>query len=119
MLNFTLDILTIGFLIFGVFFMFVAAFGLLRLPDVYHRMHAATKGVTLGISGLMIAAAIQHAQAHDANVINIISNVVLVIMFQFIANPVGSHLLAKAAKLDNAPTWEGQIADEEHNPVSE
>ena len=38
---------------------------------------------------------------------------------QFIANPVGSHLLAKAAKLDNAPTWEGQIADEEHNPVSE
>jgi multisubunit Na+/H+ antiporter MnhG subunit len=40
-------------------------------------------------------------------------------MFQFIANPVGSHLLAKAAKLDNCPVWEGQIADEEHDPVSE
>ena len=118
MLNFILDLLVIAFLLFGIFFMFVAAFGLIRLPDVYHRMHAATKGVTLGISGLIIAAALHHAQAPDANVINIITKVILVILFQFIANPVGSHLLAKAAKLDNAPVWDRQIADEAHNPVA-
>lgn len=118
MLNLLLDILVIVFLLFGIFFMFVAAFGLIRLPDMYHRMHAATKGVTLGISGLMIAAALHHAQAPDANVIKILTEVVLVIMFQFIANPVGSHLLAKAAKLDNCPVWEGQIGDEEHEPYT-
>ena len=118
MLNFILDLLVIFFLLAGIFFMFVAAFGLIRLPDIYHRMHAATKGVTLGISGLMIAAAIHHAQAPDANVVNIITNVFLVILFQFIANPVGSHLLAKAAKLDNAPIWDGVLSDEEHDPVN-
>lgn len=118
MVKLIFDILIIAFLLFGMFFMFVAAFGLLRLPDLYHRMHAATKGVTLGISGLIIAAAIHHAQLPDANVIKILTEVVLVIMFQFIANPVGSHLLAKAAKLDNCPVWEGQLSDEEHDPVN-
>jgi len=118
MLNFILDILVIFFLLSGVFFMFVAALGLIRLPDIYHRMHAATKGVTLGISGLIIAAAIHHAQAPDANVVNIITKVILVILFQFIANPIGSHLLAKAAKMDDCPVWEKQLSDEEHDPIA-
>ncbi|MBL4701996.1 MAG: monovalent cation/H(+) antiporter subunit G [Phycisphaeraceae bacterium] len=118
MADIILDLFVIFFLLCGIFFMFVAAIGLLRLPDMYHRMHAATKGVTLGLSSLIVAAAIHHAQAPNANVINIITKVILVILFQFIANPIGSHLLAKAAKMDGCPVWDKQLSDEEHDPVT-
>ena len=33
-------------------------------------------------------------------------------MFQFVANPVGAHLLAKAAHMDMTPNWAGTLSDE-------
>jgi len=107
------DLLTVFFLAFGVFFMMVGALGLVRLPDVYHRMHAATKGVTLGVSGMMLAAAFA-TTTHDgaAPSYQLITTVALVIMFQFVANPVGAHMLSKAAHLDGCPLWEGTCGDE-------
>jgi len=114
-----LDLITVAFIICGVFFMFLAALGLVRMPDVYHRMHAATKGVTLGVVGLLIAGALALSTHPDANIVNIVTKVVLVITFQFIANPVGAHMLAKAAKADNAPIWSGNLSDEERSPYSD
>ena len=40
----------------GAFFAFAAAIGVLRLPDLYSRMHAASKAGTVG-SGLLLLAA--------------------------------------------------------------
>ncbi len=113
MLNTILISMTIVALIIGTFFMFVAAVGLVRMPDIYHRMHAATKGVTLGMMGLLIGAAIFFAMQPGANIINILTKVFLVIIFQFIANPVGAHLLSKAAKIDHAPRWHNYLSDEQ------
>lgn len=107
-----LDVVSIAFFIFGLFFMSVGALGLIRLPDFYNRMHAATKCVTLGITGLLIGGAIVLAQDAHANPIGIITTVALVIVFQFIANPVGAHLLAKAAHLDGCPTGKETLDDE-------
>lgn len=107
-----LDVLTTLFLIFGVFFMCLAAVGVVRLPDFYHRMHAATKGVTLGIMGILVASMFCLSTHPDVSVINIVTKVALVILFQFVANPVGAHLLSKAAHLDNCPQWEGTLSDE-------
>jgi monovalent cation/proton antiporter MnhG/PhaG subunit len=42
----------------GTFFITVSSVGLLRLPDVYGRLHAVTKGSTLGIAGILAAAAL-------------------------------------------------------------
>lgn len=110
--NFIFDCFTIFFLLFGMFFMTVAALGLLRMPDFYHRMHAATKGVTLGLSGLLLAGAFQMLQQHDVTPLAVITRFMLAITFIFIANPVGAHLLAKAAHKDNCPMWEGTLSDE-------
>lgn len=107
-----LDLLTVAALLFGLFFMTVGAVGLLRLPDFYHRVHAASKGVTLGITGLLIAAMFNLSTHEDATPINFITKVVLVILFQFVANPVGAHLLAKAAHLDGCYKWPGTLSDE-------
>ena len=107
-----LDLLTVAALLAGLFFMSLAAIGMARLPDFYHRMHAASKGITLGVVGLLVAAMFALSTYEDATVVNIITKVTLVILFQFVANPVGAHLLAKAAYLDNAELWENTLSDE-------
>jgi len=117
MIRILLDLLTVTFLVFGLFFMAVAALGLLRMPDVYHRIHTTTKGVTLGISSLLIASVFSLAGHPDTEPVNIITRAVLVIVFQFVANPVGAHILSKAAHLDGAPQWRGTLGDEYTPPT--
>ncbi len=107
-----LDLLTVALLIGGMFFMCVAALGIVRMPDLYHRMHAATKGVTLGIVGLLVAGAVALGALPETQFMMIATKVALVVIFQFVANPVGAHLLSKAAHLDKAPLWSGTLSDE-------
>ena len=107
-----LDVTATLFLVGGILFMTLAPLGLLRLPDFYNRMHAATKAITLGIVGLLIAGAIKASTNPDVAPIEVITKILLVIMFQFVANPVGAHLLSKAAHLDGCPKWSGTISDD-------
>lgn len=107
-----LDLLTVGFLLFGLFFMTVGALGIVRMPDMYHRMHAATKGVTLGIVGMLIAGAFALIMQESASPFRIVTLIALVILFQFVANPVGAHMLAKAGHLDGCPQWDRTLSDE-------
>lgn len=100
------DLISIFFVIFGTFFMIVGSIGILRLPDAYHRLHAATKCATLGLAGLLLAV------VFHTHMIDVVVKSILVIVFLFVANPVGSHMLARAALRDKAPQWEGTIEDE-------
>ena len=45
-------------LLSGAFFMLVAAIGVLRLPDLYQRLHASSKAATLGVALLLLGAAL-------------------------------------------------------------
>lgn len=106
------NLMTTAFLLFGLFFLFVGSLGLVKLPDLYNRIHAASKCVTLGITGLLIAAGIGLCLNPEANPVYVVSKVILIIAFQFIASPVGAHLIAKAAHLDRIKKYEKTIADE-------
>ncbi len=105
-----LDLLTVLAMLFGLFFMFVGALGIWRLPDFFNRTHAASKCVTLGISGLLIAAVLHFAVlaiwARGDDSVSALTGAatkaVLVIVFTYTAAPVGSHMLARAAHLDGA-----------------
>ena len=55
---YTLDILVSGLLLIGLFFLLTGTFGLLRLKDVYTRMHATSKSTTFGVAGVVLARAI-------------------------------------------------------------
>ncbi len=50
------DIAIVVFILAGCGFMLVSAIGIVRLPDVFARMHAAGKASTVGVSGLLLAA---------------------------------------------------------------
>ena len=89
-----LDILTVLLASAGLFFMLVAAIGVLRMPDLFTRMHAAAKASTLGISGILLAALIYFQASASVS-----TKVLLIILFLFLTAPVGAHALGRAAFL--------------------
>ncbi|MCM3172564.1 MULTISPECIES: monovalent cation/H(+) antiporter subunit G [Paenibacillus] len=85
-----------------------SAFGLIRLPDVYLRAHAATKSMTLGVL-CVLSGAFFFFWIFD----NYISaRVLLGILFVFITAPVAGHLNGRAAYRTDVPLWEQSIQDE-------
>ncbi len=96
-----------GFLVLaGAGFAFVAALGLVRLPDVYSRMHAASKAGTVGSGALLLALAI--VADDQATTTRALAGVV----FFMLTAPLSAHLLAKAAYYAGYRLWSGSVADE-------
>ncbi|MEO1747202.1 MAG: monovalent cation/H(+) antiporter subunit G [Pseudomonadota bacterium] len=88
----SLALLAAGTLVLiGALFGLVAALGLWRLPDIYTRMHSASKAGTLG-SGLLLIAIAVHA-GDTSTVLRATAGV----LFFLLTAPVSAHLLAKAA----------------------
>jgi multicomponent Na+:H+ antiporter subunit G len=106
MMAMVMNILACVFLIAGLFFMLVGAIGIVRFPDTYNRLHASSKCGTLGLAGLLIAAVL------SLGVTTVGPKALLTIVFAFVAFPVGSHILAKAAHLDKAKQWDKTLSDE-------
>ena len=97
-----LNIATYVFIGIGLFFNYVGAFGLHRFPDVYTRLHAATKCTTFGSIFLILAVVMQSAGmwaaggAHSFwSVMTIHSMLALVALM--VTNAVGAHAMGRAA----------------------
>ncbi|WP_186390006.1 MULTISPECIES: monovalent cation/H(+) antiporter subunit G [unclassified Stappia] len=78
-------------LVIGSAFSLIATLGLLRLKDVYMRMHAGSKAGTLG-SGLMLIALAVHTGEVD-----VLTRALAGVVFFLLTAPVAAHLLAKAS----------------------
>lgn len=83
----------------GVFFTFVAAVGMIRLPDVYSRSHAATKADTLGAGFSILAVAIYFGTAGE------ILRAALLIVFIYYTNPTAAHAITRAAYSRGIDVW--------------
>ncbi len=83
------------FLLMGSFSLFVAAIGLLRMPDVYNRVQTGTKASTLGAIMSFIGIGLLAVDHWDET--NWIGRVIVLIVFIFLTNPVSSHVLMRAA----------------------
>ncbi|MEW1615984.1 MULTISPECIES: monovalent cation/H(+) antiporter subunit G [unclassified Streptomyces] len=65
--------------------------GMLRLPDVLSRSHAATKPQTLGIILVLVGVALRLRGGME------IATLALIVFFQMLTGPVASHLVARSA----------------------
>ncbi len=77
----------------GALLTFIGSLGLVRLKDLYTRLHGPTKATTLGVGSLLIASSIYFSAYTE----NISLHEVLITLFLFITAPISAHLLAKAA----------------------
>ena len=81
----------------GVVFMLISAIGLLRLPDVFSRMHAAGKASTVGVSCLLLAAGVHFWDQ------NLFFRMVLLIALVFATAPISTAAMARAAYKTGTP----------------
>lgn len=80
-------------LIGGTIMNALAVVGIIRLPDMYSRLHAATKSTTLGVIMIMTGAFIYFWYVEGL----IETNLLLGALFILLTSPVASHLLARSA----------------------
>jgi multicomponent Na+:H+ antiporter subunit G len=104
--NTVVDVLAAALMLAGAVIAVIAAIGLHRLPDVYARMHVATKPATLGITLCLTGAALQ------ADSTSIATKLVLAVIFQLVTTPAAGHLLGRAAHAARAPVSDYTFMDE-------
>jgi multicomponent Na+:H+ antiporter subunit G len=91
------EIIAYVFIFIGITFDFFGVLGLVRLPDVYNRLQAATKCVTFGTAGLLLGVFI--LQGFNAFGFKAL----LGIFFIFLASPAAAHAIARAAHRSGIP----------------
>ena len=108
---------TIGMVLIciGVAFDFLGVLGLVRLPDVYNRLQAATKCVTFGSVGILIGIFIM--QGFSSFGVKALIGVV----FIFLASPTAAHVIARAAHRSRIPLTKITVVDkyEEDNEMKD
>lgn len=94
-----LEIAIAVFLFGGLFFTFVSAVGVVRLPDIYSRAHTASQTDTLGAGLTLVAVAL--ALGVQTTTIKTL----LLLIFIFITNPTAAHAVARAAHEEGIEPW--------------
>jgi multicomponent Na+:H+ antiporter subunit G len=101
-----LEVVSAVLLLSGVALAVIAGLGLVRLPDVFSRMHAATKPATLGLVLVLLGAALRVEDGSDA------ATLLLVGAFQFLTAPVGAHIIGRSAYRAGAGALDDLVVDE-------
>lgn len=91
--------LAVLLLISGVAFLLIGSIGVIRLPDFYCRTHALSKPDTLGIILTMMGLAVYNGWNLDS------AKLFFIVIFVAIANPAGTHALARAAMKNKLMPW--------------
>lgn len=93
-------------IIFGTALMTIAAVGMVRMPDLYLRMSAATKAATLGAGLNLLAVAVYFGEFGTT------SRALAIAIFLLLTAPVAAHMLGRAAYVTRVPLWDGTKRDE-------
>lgn len=93
------EVIAALFLLSGLVFFVGSAIGMLRLPDFYSRIHASGNSETLGCTLSFIGLMIYEGPTLTA------AKMAFVFLLVFMANPIGSHILSKAAYKSGHPVW--------------
>lgn len=107
-----LQILVAACAIAGASFMALAGLGILRMPDLFTRMHASTKGASLGVALLLLAVALAFQDTSVA------TKAFLTTAFIFLTAPVAAHMLGRAAYAKDIPLWKNSIIDEARGKIA-
>jgi multicomponent Na+:H+ antiporter subunit G len=107
-LNESAEVIAGFFILFGTIISLISAIGLVRLPDVYTRSHAASKSSTVGVLFILIGTLLYFIISEGYFSIRLI----LGIVFVFLTAPVGAHVISRAAYRANVPLTETSVEDE-------
>ena len=96
------------FVVIGLAFNVLGCIGMIRLPDIYNRLQASTKCVTMGTSmvliGVMIASGFNHSAQLGVRCI-------ICLVFILIAAPTAAHALAHGAYSFGVRLWDKSVVN--------
>ncbi len=92
-------------IIIGIIFDISGCIGLVRLPDVYNRLQASTKCVTLGTILLLLGVAL----VSDVAALN--AKAIICAVFILITAPTAAHAIAKGSYASGVKLWENSVTD--------
>ena len=90
----------------GIMFDLLGCIGMVRFPDVYNRLQAGTKCVTLGVCLILFGTMIMA----DDNPTRF--KAVLCAAFILVTSPTAAHALARAARLSGIALWDKSVVDQ-------
>lgn len=99
------NIVGIVFIVAGLAFDFFGCLGLIRLPDVYNRLQASTKCVTLGTCSILFGVFLMLGPT-AAGIKSL-----LCIIFLMLTAPVSAHAIARGAHKAGVKLWPKSVCD--------
>lgn len=106
MISVVLEIASGLLILAGSLFTLAAAIGIVRFPDFYSRMHAASKAGSVGSGAMLIALALYIGD------FGVAMRATAGVVFFLLTAPISAHLLSRAAYLAGLPMWQGSVIDE-------
>lgn len=104
-MNNLIDIIGFVFVGIGLAFDLIGSLGLVRLPDVYNRLQAATKCVTLGTCSILFGTFLIVGFTTGG------IKALLCMVFLILTSPVAAHAVARGAHRAGVKLWEGSVVD--------
>lgn len=95
-------------MLIGAFFILAGSIGILRLPDIYNRLHAATKSATLGVMSIVLAALLLFGAVDGVYS----GKMMLTILFVFITAPIGAQMISRSAYQIGVGLWDKSVQDD-------
>lgn len=99
------NIVGIIFIVIGLIFDFFGCLGLVRLPDVYNRLQASTKCVTLGTCSIMFGTFLILGPTGPG------LKALLCIIFVILTAPVSAHAISRGAHKSGVKLWGKSVCD--------
>lgn len=100
----------------GTFFLAVGTVGILRLPNVYNRLHATSKATTLGAASIALAGWVYFGPGGDGLM------ALVTVVFLFLTAPTGAHMISRAAQrmgveFEPGVHWPGHVDTKPEEPA--
>jgi multicomponent Na+:H+ antiporter subunit G len=101
------------FLVVGLFFTVVGCIGVIRFPDIYNRLQAATKCITMGTCSVLVATMVFAGWG------TITMKCIICVVFILITSPTAAHALARSSHRFGIRLWEKSVMNdyEEDHPA--
>jgi multicomponent Na+:H+ antiporter subunit G len=90
----------------GSFFALIGSLGLLRLPDLYTRLHAGSKAVTLGVGGMAMGSLLVAPSVSEG------AKILLAVVFLFFTAPIASHAIGRSGYYSGVRMSPDTVKDE-------
>jgi multicomponent Na+:H+ antiporter subunit G len=102
-----IEVLAVLSILVGTVFSFLSAVGLIRLPDLYSRAHAASKSSTMGVLFILVGTFLFFIMEGTFSI-----RLFLGIFFVFLTAPVAAHVIVRSAYRSKVPLAEQSVRDD-------